>query len=139
MTSNIICIKVTDGVTSELISQSSSSLNRVREFPSSEILSELKDNFSVDSLDKQLILSKKYIIIPSTSTDDRHSLNVSQTGNPFKNIEYNIPSINPAYKENFLNTDFKPHPQNILKADRHSSSSMISGIYSLFLGLLKKC
>lgn len=125
MSSNITSTKVTDEGTCELVNQSTSSLNQV--------FSQFKDNYSSDSLDKPLVPSKKFIIIPSTSTsttsiDNRQSVNVSQARKPIKKVGSNV-----SLKDNLLGSDFKPqHP--LLKADRFSSCSIksnVSGIYLL--------
>lgn len=143
MNSDITSTKVTDEVTCELVNQSTSSLNQVRKSPS-EVFSEFKDNYSSDSLDKPLVQSKKYIIIPSTSTtsiDKRQSLNVSQSRKPItKNestVSLNSTSFGSARKEKLPSSDFKPqHPQNLLKSDRFSSTSMKSNVSGIYLYII---
>lgn len=137
--------KVTDKLAREFVNQSSASLNRVKESPSSEVFPEFKKNYSSDSLDRPLVLSKKFIIIPSQSTtsiDKRQSQNLSQPRKHVTRNESNISLNGSSFESPQPDSDFKHHPhhQSFLKSDRFSSNSMkstVSGIYSCSLNLIE--
>lgn len=130
MTSNIISTKVADEVTCEL-DRSSSNLNQLN--ATAETYSDYKESYS-DSADQKLLPSKKFIIIPSTSTGSteiiKTSLDVPTSKILIKKNKSDVSLSNiysrAAFKEGLLNNELKPNSQIKLKTGGNSFSSMKS-------------